>query len=90
VIPDLHGAVDRLCALADMPKPRVAVSEMNMPNVFATSRSADHAVLRVTRGLLRRLEGDELDGVLAHELSHICDLDCVVDLPRFSGCGDGP
>jgi heat shock protein HtpX len=84
--PRLHGAVDRLCALADMPKPRVAVSETDLPNAFATGRSADHAVLCVTRGLLRRLEGDELDGVLAHELSHVAHRDvAVITIASFLG-----
>ncbi|MEY9877579.1 heat shock protein HtpX [Streptacidiphilus sp. MAP12-33] len=84
--PRLHGTVDRLCALADMPKPRVAVSETDLPNAFATGRSADHAVLCVTRGLLRRLEGDELDGVLAHELSHIAHRDVsVITIASFLG-----
>nr|WP_042386613.1 zinc metalloprotease HtpX [Streptacidiphilus melanogenes] len=76
--PRLHGAVDRLCALANMPKPRLAVAETDLPNAFATGRDADHTVLCVTTGMLRRLEGDELDGVLAHELSHIAHRDVVV------------
>ncbi|WP_269084782.1 zinc metalloprotease HtpX [Streptacidiphilus anmyonensis] len=76
--PRLHGAVDRLCALADMPKPRLAVADTDLPNAFATGRDADHAVLCVTTGMLRRLDGDELDGVLAHELSHIAHRDVVV------------
>jgi heat shock protein HtpX len=76
--PQLHGAVDRLCAKANMPKPRLAVSQSDMPNAFATGRSPDHAVLCVTTGLLRRLEPDELEGVLAHELSHVAHRDVVV------------
>ncbi|WP_037606370.1 zinc metalloprotease HtpX [Streptacidiphilus rugosus] len=76
--PRLHGAVDRLCALADMPKPRLALADTELPNAFATGRNADHAVLCVTTGLLRRLEGEELDGVLAHELSHIAHRDVAV------------
>lgn len=54
--PELHGVIDRLCAVADMPKPVVAVSDIDMPNAFATGRNADHAVVCVTTGLLRRLE----------------------------------
>ena len=54
--PELHGIVDRLCALADMPKPRVAIADTDMPNAFATGRNSDHAVLCVTTGLMRRLE----------------------------------
>jgi heat shock protein HtpX len=70
--------VDRLCALADMPKPRVAIAETDMPNAFATGRNADHAVVCATRGILRRLENDELEGVLAHEMSHVAHKDVQV------------
>lgn len=76
--PVLHGVVDRLCAAADMPKPRVAVSDMDLPNAFATGRDAENAVICVTTGLLRRLETEELEGVLAHELSHVAHRDVVV------------
>lgn len=82
----LHGVVDRLCAVADMPKPLVAVSDIDMPNAFATGRNADHAVLCVTTGLLRRLEPDELEGVLAHELSHVAHKDvAVITVASFLG-----
>jgi len=74
----IHGIVDRLCALADMPKPRVAIADNHMPNAFATGRNADHAVLCVTTGLLRRLENDELEGVIAHEMSHVAHKDVQV------------
>ncbi|WP_344009684.1 zinc metalloprotease HtpX [Streptomyces thermospinosisporus] len=84
--PELHGVIDRLCATADMPKPRVAVSEMDLPNAFATGRNADHAVVCVTTGLLRRLETDELEGVLAHELSHVAHRDvAVITIASFLG-----
>jgi heat shock protein HtpX len=84
--PQLHGVVDRLCAVADMPKPLIAVSEMDMPNAFATGRNPDHAVLCVTTGLLRRLEPDELEGVLAHELSHVAHKDvAVITIASFLG-----
>ncbi|MFI0722814.1 zinc metalloprotease HtpX [Streptomyces sp. NPDC021224] len=84
--PALHGAVDRLCALADMPKPVVAVSGTDLPNAFATGRNADHAVLCVTRGLLRRLDAGELEGVLAHELSHVAHKDvAVITVASFIG-----
>ncbi|MFF7589405.1 zinc metalloprotease HtpX [Kitasatospora purpeofusca] len=76
--PQLHGAVDRLCALADMPKPRVAVADNDMPNAFATGRNPQNAVVCVTTGLLRRLEPEELEGVLAHELSHVAHRDVAV------------
>lgn len=84
--PQLHGVVDRLCAVADMPKPLVAVSDIDMPNAFATGRNPDHAVLCVTTGLLRRLEADELEGVLAHELSHVAHKDvAVITVASFLG-----
>ena len=74
----IHGIVDRLCALADVPKPRVAIADSRMPNAFATGRNADHAVLCVTTELLRRLENDELEGVIAHEMSHVAHKDVQV------------
>jgi heat shock protein HtpX len=84
--PRLHGVVDRLCATADMPKPRVAVSDMDLPNAFATGRNADHAVICVTTGLLRRLDPAELEGVLAHELSHVAHRDvAVITVASFLG-----
>lgn len=84
--PQLHGVIDRLCAVADLPKPVVAVSDMDMPNAFATGRNADHAVVCVTTGLLRRLEPEELEGVLAHELSHVAHKDvAVITVASFLG-----
>ncbi|MER5861532.1 MULTISPECIES: zinc metalloprotease HtpX [Streptomyces] len=84
--PELHAVVDRLCAIADMPKPVVAVSAMDMPNAFATGRNPDHAVVCVTTGLLRRLEPAELEGVLAHELSHVAHKDvAVITVASFLG-----
>lgn len=76
--PHLHGIVDRLCATADMPLPRVAVADTELPNAFATGRSTKRAVLCVTTGLIRRLDNEELEGVLAHELSHVAHRDVVV------------
>jgi heat shock protein HtpX len=76
--PQLHGTIDRLCALADMPKPRVAVADNDMPNAFATGRNPQNSVVCVTTGLLRRLEPEELEGVLAHELSHVAHRDVAV------------
>ncbi|MET7284887.1 zinc metalloprotease HtpX [Streptomyces sp. NPDC005573] len=84
--PELHAVVDRLCAIADMPKPVVAVSTMDMPNAFATGRNPDHAVVCVTTGLLRRLDPAELEGVLAHELSHVAHKDvAVITVASFLG-----
>lgn len=76
--PELHGMIDRLCALADMPKPRVGIADMSMPNAFATGRSPDHAVVCVTTGILRTLDAEELEAVLAHELSHVAHRDVAV------------
>jgi len=76
--PKLHGIVDRLCALADMPKPRVAIAPADMPNAFATGRNSKNAVLVVTTGLMRRLDDKELEGVIAHEMSHVAHKDVVV------------
>ena len=76
--PHLHAMVDRLCALADMPKPRVAVADSDIPNAFATGRSPDRAVVAVTTGLGRRLTDAELEAVLSHELSHVAHRDVTV------------
>ncbi len=76
--PELHGAIDRLCALADMPKPEVAIADVDVPNAFATGRSPDKAVVCATTGLLRRLTPGELEAVLAHELSHVAHRDVAV------------
>ena len=76
--PELHGVIDRLCALADMPKPAVAIADVDVPNAFATGRSPNKAVVCATTGLMRRLEVEELEGVLAHELSHVAHRDVAV------------
>ena len=84
--PQLHAVVDRLCALADMPKPRVAIADTDIPNAFATGRSPDRAVVCVTTGILRRLDAAELEGVLSHELSHIAHRDVtVMTVASFAG-----
>jgi heat shock protein HtpX len=76
--PELHGVIDRLCALADMPKPAVAIADVDVPNAFATGRSPSKAVVCATTGLIRRLDTEELEGVLAHELSHVAHRDVAV------------
>jgi heat shock protein HtpX len=76
--PELHGMIDRLVAMADMPKPRVYVADMDMPNAFATGRSPKHSAVCVTTGILRRVNAEELEGVLAHELSHVAHRDVTV------------
>jgi heat shock protein HtpX len=76
--PELHGMIDRLCAMADMPKPRVGISYTELPNAFATGRSPNRAAVCVTTGILDRLTAEELEGVLAHELSHVAHRDVLV------------
>lgn len=76
--PELHGMVERLCAMADMPKPRVAIADTDLPNAFATGRSPKRSVVCVTTGIMKRLDADELEGVLAHELSHVAHRDVLV------------
>jgi heat shock protein HtpX len=76
--PELHGMIDRLCALADMPKPRVGVADIDLPNAFATGRSPSRAVVCVTTGIMRTLDAEELEAVLAHELSHVAHRDVLV------------
>ena len=76
--PELHALVDRLCVLADMPKPTLAVAETSVPNAFAAGRRRKGVVLCVTRGMLAKLDEQELEGVMAHELSHVAHGDAVV------------
>src|SRR5204863_5062123 len=76
--PELHAMVERLCAMASLPKPRLAVIDTSVPNAFATGRNPKHAAVAVTTGLWRRLEPQEVEGVLAHELSHIANRDVLV------------
>src|ERR687887_589640 len=76
--PELHAMVERLCAMADLPKPRVAVIDTDVPNAFATGRSPKHAAVAVTRGLWQRLEPQEGGGGLAHELSPVANRDVLV------------
>jgi heat shock protein HtpX len=84
--PELHGAVDRLCALADMPKPKVAIAESDVPNAFATGRNQRNSMVCATTGMLRRLKPEELEGVLSHELSHVAHRDvAVMTIASFLG-----
>src|SRR5437588_1138878 len=76
--PQLHDMIERLCAMADLPKPRVAIIDTDVPNAFATGRSPKHAAVAVTRGLWERLEPQEVEGVLAHELSHVANRDVLI------------
>jgi heat shock protein HtpX len=76
--PQLHGMITRLCALADLPKPQVAIVETQVPNAFATGRSPNKAVVAVTTGILNKLSPAELEAVLAHELSHVKNRDMAI------------
>jgi heat shock protein HtpX len=84
--PQLHAVIDRLVALADMPKPKVAIAQSDIPNAFATGRNQNSAVICVTTGILRRLDEPELEAVLAHELSHVAHHDvAVMTIASFLG-----
>ena len=76
--PELYRTVENLCIGAGLPMPRVYVIEDGSPNAFATGRDPDHAAIAVTRGLLQKLDKLELEGVIAHELSHIGNYDIRV------------
>jgi heat shock protein HtpX len=76
--PELHGIVDRLCVQADLPKPRVCVMETSMPNACALGRSQKSATVCATRGILELLSPAELEGVMAHELTHVINRDVMV------------
>ncbi len=76
--PALHDMVERLCAMADLPKPKVAIIESDVPNAFATGRNPKNAAVAITTGLWERLDKPEVEGVVAHELSHIANRDVLI------------
>jgi heat shock protein HtpX len=76
--PELHGIIERLCVQADLPKPRVCVMDTPMPNAFAMGRSQKKATVCATTGILRMLDPAELEGVMAHELTHVINRDVMV------------
>jgi heat shock protein HtpX len=76
--PELHGIIERLCVQADLPKPRVCVMETSMPNAFAMGRSRKSTTVCATRGILDMLSPAELEGVMAHELTHVINRDVMV------------
>jgi heat shock protein HtpX len=76
--PDLHAMIERLCIQANLPKPKVAIAESAMPNAFAMGRSQKSATVCVTTGILQLLSPAELEGVLAHELTHVINRDVMV------------
>jgi len=76
--PNLHGIVESLCQKANLPKPKIYIVPTENPNAFATGRSPKHAAVAVTNGILRILDHEELEGVLAHELSHVRNRDTLI------------
>ena len=76
--PELHATISRLSQQADLPKPKVAVADTSVPNAFATGRSQKHSAVCVTTGILKSLDREELEGVLAHELAHVKNRDVMV------------
>lgn len=76
--PELHRTVERLARQADLPKPKIAVADKQVPNAFATGRSQKNSAVAVTTGLMNTLDQDELEGVIAHELAHIKNRDVAV------------
>ena len=76
--PELHGMIDRLCVQADLPKPRVAIVQSQMPNAFALGRSPKHATVCATTAIMDLLTPAELEGVMAHELSHVANRDVAI------------
>ncbi len=76
--PELHQMISRLCAIADLPMPKVAIVKTSMPNAFATGRNQKNAVVAVTTGIMQQLNRSELEAVLAHELTHVKNRDMMV------------
>src|SRR3954447_6981218 len=76
--PQLHAMIDRLCVQADLPKPKVAVANTRMPNAFALGRSPKNATVCATTGIMELLSPAELEGVMAHELTHVANRDVMV------------
>ena len=76
--PGLHAMIERLCIQADLPKPRVAVADMDVPNAFALGRSQKKATVCATTGIMRVLSPTELEGVMAHELTHVKNRDVLI------------
>src|ERR671919_2679742 len=76
--PGLHGMIERLCIQADLPKPRIAVADMHIPNAFALGRSQKSATVCCTPGIMQALSPSELEGVMAHELAHVKHRDVLI------------
>src|SRR6201999_3778652 len=76
--PELHAMIERLCLQADLPKPKVAIAQTSMPNAFAMGRSQKHATVCATTGIMELLTPSELEGVMAHELTHVANRDVAI------------
>src|ERR671916_1349824 len=76
--PQLHAMIERLCVQADLPKPKIAVAQTRMPNAFALGRSPKSATVCATTGIMELLSPAELEGVMAHELTHVANRDVLV------------
>jgi heat shock protein HtpX len=76
--PEFHAMIDRLCVQADLPKPKVAIADTRMPNAFALGRSPKNATVCATTGIMEMLSPAELEGVMAHELTHVANRDVMV------------
>jgi heat shock protein HtpX len=76
--PELHAMIERLCIQADLPKPKIAVADTRMPNAFALGRSPKSATVCATTGIMETLTAAELEGVMAHELTHVANRDVLV------------
>jgi len=76
--PELHNIVENICITAGLPKPRIYIINSAQPNAFATGRDPEHSVIAVTKGLINKLERVELEGVIAHEVSHIGNRDILL------------
>jgi heat shock protein HtpX len=76
--PGLHAMIEKLCIQADLPKPRIAVADTEVPNAFATGRSQKSATVCATTGIMRTLSPSELEGVMAHELAHVKHRDVLI------------
>src|SRR5439155_23036476 len=76
--PGLHAMIERLCIQADLPKPRIAIADSDVPNAFAMGRSQKTAVVCATTGIMNTLEPHELEGVLGHELTHVKKRDVMI------------
>ena len=76
--PGLHAMIDRLCIQADLPKPKIAVADTDVPNAFAMGRSPKNATVCATTGIMKTLSPAELEGVMAHELAHVKNRDVMI------------